>query len=252
MAHYGSAHQKKRAMMLPNAWGQPCGRCGRVMLQSHDLDLDHGDPGHEGYLGIVHARCNRKAGGTLGRERLKAKLKAKRERWKMDYTRVAVGVEISQGRLHTSIGLAGVVDGEEKTVIALAAYLSGTASALDELLTIIRARAPIAVVIDMHGQASTLIGALEREKVKRLVKASTSDMVVAHGAFLDDLNAGRLRHVEHPRLTEAARAGAQRRLGGAEVWDKRTEVDTSPLTAVTLALHGLRTAKPAPPPLAVL
>ena len=34
--------------------------CGQVMYREQDLDLGHDDRG--GYLGLVHARCNRQAG----------------------------------------------------------------------------------------------------------------------------------------------------------------------------------------------
>lgn len=252
MATYGRTHHLRRRMMLPDAWGQPCPRCGRVMFQDQPLDLDHGDPGHEGYLGIVHSSCNRAAGGALGRQRKQEYRRAAMERQMIPFERCAIGVEISEGRLHTSIGVAGTTSEGPETVLALAAYLTGTGSALTELLKAMDELQPTAVVIDPHGQAATLIGALEKLKIKNLKKPQSGDMVVAHGNFLDELNAGKLRHREHPRLTDAARAGAQRRLGGAEVWDKRTEVDSSPLTAVTLALWGLRTAKPTPPPLVIL
>ena len=165
---------------------------------------------------------------------------------------VAIGVEVSQDRLHASIGVAGSVEGEEKTLIQLAGYLDGTASAVDEVLALVASLAAGAVVIDPHSQAATFIDPLEKAKLKGLLRPSTSDVVVAHGWFMDDLNAGKLRHVPHPRLDEAARAGTQRPLGGAKTWDRRGEVDVSPLTAVTLALWGLRTMRPARPPVVVL
>lgn len=170
----------------------------------------------------------------------------------LSFEAVAIGVEVSEDRAHTAIGLAGVVAGEAQTLLQLAAYLDGTSSAVAEVLALAGNLGAKAVVIDPHSQAATLVDPLEKAKLKRLVKPSTSDVVVAHGGFLDDLNGGRLRHVAHPRLDEAARAGTQRRLGGAQTWDRRVEVDVSPLTAVTLALWGLRTAKPTPPPIAVL
>lgn len=238
--------------MLPNAYGRPCPRCGRVMLQGQPLDLDHGDPGSPGYLGIVHARCNRRAGGQLGRDRLRAKIRAERERLMVDYVRCAIGVEVSEDRLHTSIGLAGRVEGDERIRLELVGYLDGTAGAVAEVQRVAAELEVVAVVVDPHSQAATLIAPLESAKVKALVKPSTSDVVVAHGLFLDDLAGGRLRHVPHPRLDEAARAGQQRRLGGAQTWDRRVAVDVGPLTAVTLALWGLSTAKQPPAPLVVL
>jgi len=222
------------------------------MLQGQALDLDHGDPGAAGYLGMVHARCNRRAGGRVGRDRLRAKMRAERERWMTRFEACALGVEVSEDRLHAAIGLAGRVADDGRVRLELVAYLDGTASAVAETLRLADELAARAVVIDPHSQAATLIHPLEEAKLKRLVKPSTSDVVVAHGLFLDELAAGRLRHVPHPRLDEAARAGTQRRLGGAQTWDRRVPVDVGPLTAVTLALWGLATAPPPKPPLVAL
>ncbi|HKY74844.1 MAG TPA: hypothetical protein VJS45_01790 [Acidimicrobiia bacterium] len=247
MPTYDRAHQLRRAQALPNAWGQPCPRCGRVMLQGQDLDLDHGDPDSPGYLGMAHAVCNRRAGGRLGRERLKAKIRADRERRYVDIEACAIGVEISEDRLHTSIATASRRAGLDAVVIELVAYLDGTTVAPAAILHYAGELAARAVVIDPHSQAATLLVPLEQAKLKGLVKPSTSDVVVAHGQFLDELAAGHLRHVAHPRLDEAARAGEQRRLAGAQTWDRRVDADVSPLTAATLALWGLMTAKPKAP-----
>jgi len=62
---YGAAHQAKRAKLLAAAYGQPCARCGRPMLQGQALDLDHSDD-RTGYAGFSHRRCNEQAGGRKG------------------------------------------------------------------------------------------------------------------------------------------------------------------------------------------
>jgi len=238
-------------MLLPNAYGQPCPRCGRVMLHDQVLELDHGDDPENGtYLGIVHRSCNRKAGGNLGKSRLVAKKRADKERRRMGIVRCALGIEISEDRLHTSIGMAAVRD--DHVMLELIAYLDGTQSGPGEVLGAIRELQPTGIVIDPHSQAATLLLPLEQAKIKGLLKPNLSDVVVAHGRFLDELNAGRLRHVPHPRLDEAARAGVQRARGGGQAWERRTATDCSPLTAVTLALWGLHVAPKPPPPIAVL
>src|SRR5262249_22329800 len=48
-----------------------------------------------------------------------------------------------------------------------------------------------------------------------VTQPSTTDLVVAHGMFLDELAAGRLPHAGQPELDAAVRHGAQRPLGGA-------------------------------------
>lgn len=68
-SQYGYDHKKQRAKLLPRAYGKPCPMCGRVMLKTQALDLDHSLPlilgGTVGDR-IVHAICNRSAGARLG------------------------------------------------------------------------------------------------------------------------------------------------------------------------------------------
>lgn len=58
---YGTEHQRIRSALLPQAYGQPCTRCGQTMHQGQDLDLDHTED-RGGYRGFAHASCNRRAG----------------------------------------------------------------------------------------------------------------------------------------------------------------------------------------------
>jgi hypothetical protein len=62
---YGGEHVKLRAKLLPQAWGQPCVRCGRPMLKGQALHFDHSDD-RRSYLGFSHAACNRRAGARKG------------------------------------------------------------------------------------------------------------------------------------------------------------------------------------------
>lgn len=66
----GWVHQKRRARLLPQAWGKPCPKCGKPMLQGQQLDLDHDLPrvlgGKAGEGQMAHAYCNRSAGARLG------------------------------------------------------------------------------------------------------------------------------------------------------------------------------------------
>lgn len=72
-AGLGWEHQKLRARLLPYAYGTLCPMCGRVMLRSQRLDLDHAIPrvhgGHNGPRRIVHASCNRRAGQLIAARR---------------------------------------------------------------------------------------------------------------------------------------------------------------------------------------
>lgn len=72
---YGIEHQRTRALLLPEAYGRPCPRCGLPMLRGQDLDLGHStdlafDPQAKGDR-IEHAACNRRAGQELSTRRAK-------------------------------------------------------------------------------------------------------------------------------------------------------------------------------------
>lgn len=80
-AAYDWEHRKRRARLLPKAWGKACPLCGFVMLEEQALDLDHSVPlALGGTVGdrIVHAFCNRSAGGKLARRRQGRRVKGRR------------------------------------------------------------------------------------------------------------------------------------------------------------------------------
>ena len=63
---WGNQHQKLRKRLLPQAYGQPCTRCGRPMLPGQKLHLDHNDS-RTGWLGFSHAACNLRAAAKKAR-----------------------------------------------------------------------------------------------------------------------------------------------------------------------------------------
>jgi hypothetical protein len=63
---WGNQHQKLRAALLPQAYGTPCVRCGKLMLPGQDLHLDHNDT-RTGWLGFSHAACNLRAAARKAR-----------------------------------------------------------------------------------------------------------------------------------------------------------------------------------------
>jgi hypothetical protein len=198
------------------------------MLPGQALDLDHADDG-AGWLGFAHARCNRQAGGRRGR----ARQLEQRDRRRI-MAECALGIEISEDRSHTSIVAAGVIEAD-MLLVDLVAYLDGP-DATSAVLGLREARKVVAVAVDPHSPGATLIKPLTDAGLKLLLP-STSDVVVAHGDFLDTLAAGRLRHAGPAELTAAVRHGAQRPMGGAVGWARRGEtVDGGPLRAATLAL----------------
>jgi hypothetical protein len=243
VTRYGGDHQALRRAAKPFAYGQPCSRCGQPMRPGQALDLDHRDG--TGWLGFSHARCNRAAGGRLGRAR---QIEQQRRKRLMD--EYALGIDIAEDRRHTSVVAAGAVEGD-LLLMDLLAYVDGPDATGVVLELLEERKAPPsaddrfpprkvrAVAIDPHSPAATLIKPLTdplRNAGVKLLELSTSDVVVAHGNFLDALAAGGLRHGGQAELTAAVRAGTQRPMGGAVGWARRGEsVDGSPLRAATLA-----------------
>lgn len=62
---YGRDHERLRAQLLPQAYGQPCTHCQARMWPHEALALDHTED-RQGYRGIVHASCNASEGASRG------------------------------------------------------------------------------------------------------------------------------------------------------------------------------------------
>ncbi len=147
---------------------------------------------------------------------------------------VALGCEISEDRKRCAIVAAGrEVDGS-RVVVDLAWY-DHPRNAVARLTQLWEKHDPVAVVVDGRSQAGTLLKPLA-EAGLLVVQPSVADVAVAHGEFLDLVNDGRLAHLDQPPLTAAVRAAQQRPLAGAQAWERRVEVDQSPLTAATFAV----------------
>lgn len=243
-AKYAGQHRAIRRAMLPYAVGSKCTRCLRVILPGQVVHLDHEDDG-VGYRGWSHKRCNESAGGKLGAARKRAARNATREKVKRMTQECVLGIEISEDRQHTAIVAASRI-GQETVLVDLVGYLDGS-EAVPDVLRLRGDRTVHAVCIDPHSAAATLIKPLTEAGVD-VTQLSTSDVVVAHGMFLDTITAGRLRHSGAPQLDAAVRHAMTRPVGGATAWQRRgLQVDPSPLTAATWAVWGLL-GRPAPQP----
>ena len=71
---YSSEHRKARKALLPYAYGNPCPKCGLLMLYGQALDCDDivplvlGGTHDISNKQMTHSRCNRSAGATLGNQ----------------------------------------------------------------------------------------------------------------------------------------------------------------------------------------
>jgi hypothetical protein len=80
---YGAQHKAERARWAPlvEAGQAVCVRCGLPIQPGSQWHLDHTED-RTGYLGVSHARCNRKAGAKLGaRRRWGTRTAITRSRW---------------------------------------------------------------------------------------------------------------------------------------------------------------------------
>jgi hypothetical protein len=236
---YGPAHRALRAALLPFASGSPCTRCGNPIELGQPVDLDHADDGVR-YLGWAHRSCNRRAGAIKGN-----RMRGQTKQGRISMTaKCALGVDIAHDRSHTSVVFATTVD-DGRVLIELE-YLDGSDTA-EQVASLARGRPNLSgTVIDPRSPATTLLDPLRKLGV-RAVEVNTREVALAHGLFLDELRAGRLRYVEHEALTAAAQFAIARPLAGAQALERqRVEVDASPMTAAELAVWALlRRAKTA-------
>lgn len=144
-------------------------------------------------------------------------------------------MEISEDRRHASVVAAERIG---KIRVDLVFY-DHPRAVVRRLAGLFGERDPVDVVLDPKSQAATLVKPLAEQGivVRRL---SAEDVAVAHGDFMDLLGDGELEHLNQKPLTDAARAGAERGLAGAQAWERRVSVDQSPLVAATLACWAFR------------
>jgi hypothetical protein len=159
---------------------------------------------------------------------------------------IAVGLEVSQDRSHTSIASAGALAGE-LVLIDVLHYLDGVGGAVEAVRSIDATM--VAVAVDASSPSRSLIQPLEDAGITVMALPAT-DVAVAHSILRDQLAAGRLRHGGSPELERAVRAADIRPVGGQTAWQRRgTTVDLSPLAACSLALFAWwRRPPPTPEP----
>jgi hypothetical protein len=146
---------------------------------------------------------------------------------------VAFAAEISEDRKHCAVVAAGRAE-DGRVLVDLSPFYGHPRDAVARLAGLYAKHDPVAVVVDPRSQAGTLLRPLAEAGVP-VREPSTAEVVAAHGEFLDLVNDGRLAHLDQPPLTAAVRAAQQRPLGGAQAWERRVQVDQSPLVAATLA-----------------
>jgi hypothetical protein len=229
---YRGAHQAIRKALMPYSIGRPCHFCGKPMLPGQVLDLDHRPDGGGGYRGMSHAVCNRRDGGK------RAKLgRTNRRKLVMDLPRVVVAAETSWDRRHTSICAAGWDAAAGVWRAELVDYVPGT-DVVGRLLELRRRPNVRALTADPVSPAAPIADALRRRSSRP--EPGVRDIATATGEFIDALRAGEVRLAEQPVLTNAARHVEVRQTAAGIAFDRRGDVDSSPVVAAALALWAAR------------
>lgn len=120
----------------------------------------------------------------------------------------------------------------------------GTGWTVARLLELQQAHSPTAIVCNPAGPAGGLLPAAEKAglvvgmkdpETGKIRALSGRDYVQACAAAYDAITEHQWRHIDQPELNMAATGAVKRPLGDAWVFDRRGNVDISPLLAVTLA-----------------
>ena len=147
---------------------------------------------------------------------------------------LAIAIDVSPDRKWTSIGVAGRNTAGHDHV-ELIDRLSGTSRAVERVLELRERWSPVAIALDPAGPAGSLLADLTQAGVE-VVTTSAREHGQACGAIHDAVVDQTLRHLGDHVLDAAVHGAKRRQLGDAWAWDrKRSDVDISPLVAVTLA-----------------
>lgn len=148
-----------------------------------------------------------------------------------------------------AIAVAGRLDGE--LIVQVVEHRPGTGWILPRLQELQEWHgAP--VVIDAGGPAGFLIEAIDEDASLYVLQPTMRQIGHASKDLLAEVcgDAPTLRHFDQPELNAAVGGAGRRTLGDSWTWQRRGEVDISPLEAVTLAVWGCGrpTSVPPPPP----
>jgi hypothetical protein len=153
---------------------------------------------------------------------------------------VCFAYDVTPDRSAAAIAAAGLRrDG--KAHLEIVDHKRGTGWVADRLEGLVDAHLCVAPVCDAAGPAAALLAAFIDKKLE-IVTVNSREHAQACGMIFDAVEQEALRHLGTPELSVAIANAVPRPLGDAWAWSRKSSnVDISPLVAVTLALWGLRT-----------
>lgn len=158
----------------------------------------------------------------------------------------ALGVEVSLDRAAACIAVAGPrcecappVECNLRTHVEFLEQRRGTDWVVARCVELNAAHGPAVFVVDSGGPAAGLIDELRAANLDVEV-TTTTDIGVACAGFVDAVNQGTVSHGPQPELDHAVTGARKRPLGDGRFafGRKASDVDISPLVAVTLAHWG--------------
>lgn len=153
--------------------------------------------------------------------------------------RVVFALDANPERAGAAIAAAGRrPDGFGQVEVADAR--PGTGWVVPRVLELEQSHRPAAWILDPASAAGAWIPALQEAGIEPVL-VTGREMAQACGAFYESvIETKDLRHLDDPRLTAALNGARKRPLGDAWGWHRRnSDIDISPLVAVTLAWQGL-------------
>lgn len=157
--------------------------------------------------------------------------------------RVCFSYDVTPDRSRAAIGVAGR-RGDGLRHVEVVEHRRGTKWVAPRLAELVQAHDAMPVKCDASGPAASLLPELAQLEVE-VDTLSAKEHGQACGVLFDTVEERGLRHLGTPELIAAIKGAAQRALGDAWAWSRKSSsVDISPLVAVTLALWGVESQEP--------
>jgi len=146
---------------------------------------------------------------------------------------ICLAFDLAPKSTSASIAVAGRVG--DRIFVDVAVHDEGTDWLVDELVRLRDKYRPDRIVCDELGPSGALLARLARKRVEPELVATKQHQQACGALFLDVVE-GRLVHPDVDVLNAAVYGAEQRSVGDAWLWNRRkSDVDISPLVAVTLA-----------------
>lgn len=155
------------------------------------------------------------------------------------------GIDVSPERDRASIGAAGL--NGPFTCLEVIENENRIGWLKDRVLQLHAKWGGMPFVIDSGAAASSLIGELEGEGVN-VIPINMRQYGQACGSFYDAVQDSTIAHLGDARLQAAVDGATKRKLGEQWAWNRRSDVDITPLVACTLARYALVSGLTAPDP----